>query len=87
MTYRVELTRSAARSLAEELPEPVATACLAFIYGALAENPRGVGKPLRSELSARHSARRGQFRVVYAIHDDRVVVAVIAVAHRRDVYR
>jgi len=31
--------------------------------------------------------RQGTYRIVYAIHDDRVVVEVIRVGHRGDVYR
>lgn len=87
MTYRVELTRRARRSLSEELPEVVAAACWEFIRGPLADNPHRVGKRLRDELAGRWSARRGEFRVVYEIHEDVVVVRVIDVRHRRDVYR
>ena len=86
MTYRVEFTRRARRAISEELPEGVAAACWEFIRGPLAENPHRVGKPLRDELSGRLSARRGEFRVVYEIHDDVVLVRVIDVRHRRDVY-
>ncbi|CAN3130358.1 type II toxin-antitoxin system RelE family toxin [Mycobacterium sp. smrl_JER01] len=87
MTYRVELTSAAARALTEVLPEAVAVACWEFIRGPLADNPYRVGKPLRDRLAGRYSARRGEFRVVYQIFDDRVVVRVIHIAHRRDVYR
>ncbi len=87
MTYRVELTRRARRSLSEELPEVVATACWEFIRGPLAENPHRVGKRLRGELGGRWSARRGEFRVVYEIHEDVVIVRVIDVRHRREIYR
>ncbi|MGK2320175.1 type II toxin-antitoxin system RelE family toxin [Gordonia rhizosphera] len=62
-------------------------ACWEFIRGPLAENPQRVGKRLRGELAGRWSARRGEFRVVYEIHEDIVVVRVIDVRHRREVYR
>lgn len=86
MTYRVELTRRARRSLSEDLPETVAAACWEFISGPLAEDPHRVGKPLRDELAGRHSARRGEFRVIYEIYEEVVVVRVIDVRHRRDAY-
>lgn len=86
MVYRVELTRRARRSLTEELPETVAAACWEFIRGPLADNPHRVGKPLRDELAGRYSARRGEFRVIYEVHQDVVLVRVIDVRHRRDVY-
>ncbi|OBA71760.1 plasmid stabilization protein [Mycobacterium sp. 1554424.7] len=87
MTYRIELTKSARQALTELLPESVAVACWEFIRGPLAENPYRVGKPLRDQSEGRYSARRGEFRVIYQIFDDRVVVRVFHIAHRRDVYR
>jgi len=86
MTYRVELTRRARRSLSEELPETVAAACWEFISGPLAEDPHRVGNALRDVLSGRYSARRGEFRVIFEIHETVVVVRVIDVRHRRDAY-
>jgi mRNA interferase RelE/StbE len=87
VTYRVELTRRARRDLSQQLPEAVAAACWEFIRGPLAEDPHRVGRPLRGHLRGLYSARRGDFRVIYKIFDDRVVVEVITVQHRRDVYR
>ncbi|MCP9270733.1 type II toxin-antitoxin system RelE family toxin [Mycolicibacterium arenosum] len=87
MTYRIELTGAAKKALTNELPEAVAVACWEFIRGPLAENPHRVGKPLRDQLAGRYSARRGEFRVIYSIFEDRIVVRVIHIAHRRDVYR
>ena len=45
-------------------------ACVEFIRGTLAENPRRVGKPLRGELTDQFSARRGTYRIAYEISDD-----------------
>lgn len=87
MTYRVELTRAAKIALTHGLPEAVAVACWEFIRGPLADNPHRVGKPLRDQLEGRYSARRGDFRVIYRIFEERVVVRVIHIGHRRDVYR
>ncbi|ARJ04780.1 toxin RelE [Cnuibacter physcomitrellae] len=85
--YEVVFTRSAKRALAESLPESVAAAAFEFIVGPLAENPRRVGKRLREPLAPMYSARRGEYRVIYLIDDDRVVVQIVTVSHRRDVYR
>ncbi|BBY59573.1 toxin RelE [Mycolicibacterium sarraceniae] len=87
MTYEIELTRAARMALTDDLPQAIAVACWEFIRGPLAENPHRVGKPLRNQLQGRYSARRGEFRVVYQIFDERVVVRVIHIAYRRDVYR
>jgi mRNA-degrading endonuclease RelE of RelBE toxin-antitoxin system len=87
VTYRIELTAAAKRALTDLLPEAVAVACREFIRGPLAENPQRVGKPLRGRLEGRYSARRGQFRVIYEIFDERVVIRVIHIAYRRDAHR
>lgn len=84
--YRVVLAPSARRALEHDLPEAVAAAVVEFLYGPLAENPRRVGKALRFELEGRWSARRGQYRVIYGIDDDRVVVEVLRISHRADAY-
>jgi len=86
VTFEIRPTPSARRDL-NRLPEAVATAVLEFIYGALAENPHRVGKPLLGELSGLHSARRGQYRVIYRIDDEVVTVTVVKVTHRGDAYR
>jgi mRNA-degrading endonuclease RelE of RelBE toxin-antitoxin system len=69
------------------LPEAVATAVVEFLTTALVREPRRVGKPLRRELSGIHSARRGTYRVLYRINEERREVIVLRVEHRRDVYR
>jgi mRNA interferase RelE/StbE len=45
-----------------------------------------VGKPLRFELDGYWSAQRGQYRVIYSIHDDEVRVRVVRISHRADAY-
>ncbi|CAJ1497942.1 type II toxin-antitoxin system RelE family toxin [[Mycobacterium] burgundiense] len=87
MTYEVIFSPRARKALSEDLSEAVAVACFEFITGPLAENPRRVGKPLRSELAGTYSARRGEFRVIYHIDDNRIRVEMISIRHRRDVYR
>ena len=87
MTYRVVLTPRARRALGEQLPEAVAAACHDFIQGPLADNPHRVGKQLGPPHYPAYSARRGDFRVIYEIHEEEVVVEVISVRHRRDAYR
>jgi mRNA interferase RelE/StbE len=87
LTYEVRLSRQAKRALTHDLQHAVAVACFEFIYGPLAENPHRVGKQLREPLLPLYSARRGEFRVVYDILDAKIVVEVVSIRHRRDVYR
>jgi len=87
LTYGVIYTSTARRALSERLPPRAATACVEFIASVLAENPRRVGKPLRGSLEGLYSARRGEFRVIYAIDNEEIVVLIVTIAHRRDAYR
>jgi mRNA interferase RelE/StbE len=45
-----------------------------------------VGKPLGYRLEGYYSARRGQDRVIYKILETEVVVEVVNISHRSDVY-
>ena len=84
--YRVKITARAERDLGK-LPEKMAAACLEFIFGPLADNPYRLGKALRSELAGLHSARRGDYRVIYAIFPNEGVLEVAHIDRRSHVYR
>lgn len=71
----------------QRLPEKVVTAVAEFVYGPLAANPHRVGRPLHLELTGRHAARRGSYRVVYRIDDEQRLVRIESVDHRSDIYR
>lgn len=84
--YRVEVVPGAARDI-DRLPEKIATACVEFIFTALADQPHRVSKPLFRELAGQRSARRGAYRIIIRIDDDRRLVEVLRVSHRRHAYR
>jgi mRNA interferase RelE/StbE len=84
--FEIRWTAPARRAL-RRLPEKAATAAVELIYGALAENPRRAGRPLRFELEGLHSAHRGDYRIVYRIDDRHRTVDILAIGHRADVYR
>ncbi len=65
----------------------MATACVEFIFGPLADNPQRVGKPLRGEVTGLHSARRGDYRVIYGVLEDARLVEILHIDRRSDVYR
>lgn len=75
------------RAIAEELSEAVAAAVLDFITGPLLGEPRRAGRELRRQLLGVWAARRGTYRVLYRIDDERHEVTVIRIDHRRHVYR
>jgi mRNA-degrading endonuclease RelE of RelBE toxin-antitoxin system len=85
--FELVISPTARRQLTEGLPESVAFAAYDFIVGPLLDNPHRVGKQLRPPLHDRHSARRGTYRVIYRIDDERHRVTVVGVVHRSDAYR
>ncbi len=84
MTYRVEMLRSAQRQIAaidrQDQPRVISA------IRALADNPRPPGSKKLTGRSA-WRIRVGAYRAIYEIHDDRLIVLVVAVGHRRGVYR
>jgi mRNA interferase RelE/StbE len=81
--YRIELRPAAARAL-RKLDPPVARRLQAAI-ALLAEDPRPpASRPLRGRPAWR--VRVGDYRVIYTIEDDVLLVVVITLGHRRDVY-
>lgn len=85
MAYTVELKPSAAKAL-EALPKPDQRRIAARI-DALATDPRPVGaKKLEGEDDL-YRIRVGDYRIVYQIQARRLIVLVVHIAHRRDVYR
>jgi mRNA interferase RelE/StbE len=83
--WRLIIAGTARRDL-DRLPEKYATAVVESLP-SIAANPRRLGKPLRFEWAGRWVARRGSYRVIYALDEKTRIVTVLAVAHRADVYR
>lgn len=83
MSYRIELRPAAVRAL-----KKVDHQDRDRIRGAIAllgENPRPPGaKALHGRNGLR--VRVGNYRIIYTIDDDVLVVAVVTLGHRRDVY-
>ena len=84
--FAIAWTAPGRRALAR-LPGKAATAAADFLYGSLAANPYRAGKPLKLGLDGLHMGRRGDYRVIYRIDDQRRRVDVVAIEHRSDIYR
>ena len=85
MAYRVAFRPSAARAL-EKRERPVRER-LRRAIDALTEAPRPFGSQKLAGREARYRVRVGDFRVVYEIQDAALLVLVVRVGHRGDVYR
>ena len=84
--FDVAWTPTGKRDLAR-LPEKVATAVVEFAYGSLADNPHRLGHALQLELLGLHSARRGQYWIIYRIDEGTRTIHVASVDHRAEAYR
>ena len=85
MSYDIEITRSARRSLLA-LPRDVQRRISTAIDG-LAADPRPPGCRKLAGSESMYRRRVGDYRIVYEIRDDRLLIMVIKVGHRREVYR
>lgn len=84
MSYRVRIKRSAAKAL-----EAIARADRLRLITAidrLAGNP-AAGSVLKGELAGLRRVRVGSYRIVYEVQADALVVLVVRIGHRRDIYR
>jgi mRNA interferase RelE/StbE len=84
-SYKLFIKRSAAKELASVGPKEDRRRLVAKIR-SLAIDPRPPGCQKLSGAE-KYRVRQGSYRIVYSIEDDRLVVIVVRVAHRRDVYR
>ncbi|KGN34158.1 addiction module toxin [Knoellia sinensis KCTC 19936] len=84
MTYGIEISRSAARQLAK-LDPPVRRRIQAAVE-LLADEPRPPGAKKLVGGDGEWRVRTGDYRIVYEVHDDVLLVLVIALGHRRDIY-
>ena len=83
--YRVTIKRSAVKEI-EAIPQKKERQRIIRRIGQLADNPRPPGS---KQLSGhdRYRIRQGVYRIVYAVDDIEIVVVVVKVGHRKDVYR
>lgn len=87
--WSVELSDGARKDL-KRCDRQTARRILRFLREriAVAEDPRRLGKPLKSpRLGEFWSYRTGDWRVICRIEDEEVLVLVLQVGHRRSVYR
>jgi mRNA interferase RelE/StbE len=83
--YQVEITSRAAKQL-KKLPEDIKLRIEEKIQ-ELAENPRPDGVVKLEDSEDTYRARVGKYRILYEVKDDLLIVKVVKVGHRKDVYK
>lgn len=87
MAWRIEVNKDVQRSM-RRLDKQVAKRIVAKLREiSQLEDPRSMGKALTGNLAGVWRYRVGDYRILCDINDDRLVVLVVDVAHRREVYK
>lgn len=84
-SYQIEIKPSASKEL-EKLPRQMVVRVVAVIR-ELAEDPYPQGVRKLSGFDRTFRIRVGDYRVLYDIYENRLVIEIIQIRHRKDVYR
>ncbi len=85
-SYRVLIKASAAKEIEAVDPKKDRQRIVAAIR-SLADNPRAPGCEKLAGEDDRYRIRVGRYRVIYSVGDGELVVVVVRVGHRKNVYR
>ena len=87
MSFTVEYTQQAVRDL-RKLDKYTASLILGWIEKNLVdcENPRQHGKGLTANRSGQWRYRVGDYRILADIQDEKIVILVLGIGHRREIY-
>jgi mRNA interferase RelE/StbE len=85
-TYSVRIKTSAIKEI-EAIPTKRERQRIVRPISALADDPRPVGCQKLAGGENRFRVRQGRCRIVYAVEDSELIVEVVRVGHRKDVYR
>jgi len=66
--------------------KPVQKRITSAIYEKLTMAPLEFGKPLRHEWASHRRLRVGDYRVIYKVIEEKVIVFIVEIDHRKDVY-
>lgn len=86
--YSVRLSKKAVKTLSK-LDKPTKVLLYSWIKSNLdgCEDPRTVGKALTANLKGAWRYRVGDYRILAEIRDEEVLILIVNVGHRREIYR
>jgi len=84
-SFRIEWRKSTKKDLRRIAEAEVRK--IVDAVGSLADDPRPHGCTKMQGSDCAYRIRVGDYRVIYEIYEDRVVVEVVRVRHRREIYR
>jgi mRNA interferase RelE/StbE len=87
MKYAVEYTKTAVKQL-KKMDRKIAAFILSYIEEKLVDcdDPTIYGKDLKGNLNNKWRYRVGEYRILAKIEDYKVIITVVEVGHRKDIY-
>jgi len=88
MAWKIEFEAAAKREL-DKLDKSVARRILKFLDQRIGkiDDPRKIGERLQGTLSEFWRYRVGDYRIICSLETDRLIVLVLRIGHRREIYR
>ncbi len=86
MTYKIFYDLGSKNKDYERIPVAIRAIIKKVIEKKLTVDPVNFGKPLRYSLKGYRRLRVGEYRVIYKIDEDRVIVIIVDIDHRKDIY-
>lgn len=88
LAWQIEFTGAAKKQL-KKIGHSEAIKITSYLRSRIqpSENPREYGKSLKGELSELWRYRVGNYRLICELKDDVMIVLVVRIGHRKDVYR
>lgn len=86
MAWKVEITKSAEKII-NKLDKNIQKRISIFIKKVASENPRLRGKVLKGNKKDLWRYRVGDYRIICRIKDEVITIVVLAVGHRREIYK
>ncbi len=83
--YKVAYLDSVEEDL-KKLDKAIARKILTRIETYLACDPKELGKPLKGEFQSYWRYRWGDYRVIYKISEREILITVLLISNRKDVY-
>ena len=88
MTWQIEFTNTAAKQFCK-FDKPVKERIIIFLENRLAtmDNPKQIGKALQGTLSEYWAYRVGSYRILTKHQDDQLLILIVEIGHRKEVYK
>jgi addiction module RelE/StbE family toxin len=84
--FNVQYAQSVLSKDISKLPQNIKKTIQSAIETRLMTDPIHFGKPLRYSLSGLRSLRVGDYRIIYMVDQEELIVSIVSIAHRKDVY-